>query len=87
MYTYIISIRYTTDVQQRCRKPSVGHLKTIVDSPERGGEAIADPREPTTRSSVRLEEHNRQIPCQSQVCGVAVLVDEFHNVGLMLLPR
>ena len=55
--THVIRHILTANVQQRARKVAVGHLQTVVDRPQRRPKAIADTREATARSGVRLEHH------------------------------
>ena len=55
--THVIRHILSTNVQQPPSKVAVRHLQPVVDRPERGPEAVADPGEPAARRRVGLEHH------------------------------
>ena len=59
--THVVSCILPCNVKQSTGKVPVSHLKTVVESPERGAERVRDTVEPATRRSVCLE-HQERLP-------------------------
>ena len=63
-------------MQQRPGEITISHLQPIIERPKRSSEAIAQPREPTTRSGVGFEHHEWFTGGLSDGCRVEVRRDD-----------
>ena len=85
--TYVVIHVLPTNMQQRARKVAVRHLQAIVQCPQGRAEAIANPRESTTRRGIGLEHQQRFIGRLGDVRRVQVWLYEALACGVSEIPR